>query len=56
MDVAVVASITPELTPADAIVSSLVATVTPYKLPAVAFAPTFKPITVTVTAMLAAIA
>ena len=47
--------ITPDATPADAVGSALVATVTPFELPAVA-APMVRPVTVTVTAVLAAIA
>ena len=47
--------IAPELMPADALGSALVATVTPLELPAVAL-PTVKPVTVTVTAAPAAMA
>ena len=47
--------ITPDATPADAVGSALVATVMPFELPAVA-APMVRPVTVTVTAVLAAIA
>ena len=47
--------ITPELTPPDALGSALVATLMPVEFPAAA-APMVKPVTVTVTAVLAAIA
>ena len=47
--------ITPDATPADAVGSALVATVIPLELPADA-APKVRPVTVTVTAVLAAIA
>ena len=47
--------ITPDAKPADAVGSALVATVMPFELPAVA-APMVRPVTVTVTAVLAAIA
>ena len=47
--------ITPDATPAGAVGSALVATVMPFELPAVA-APMVRPVTVTVTAVLAAIA
>jgi hypothetical protein len=55
MEVAVVAAITPELTPVDVSVSILVATMMPFELPAVAI-PIFKPVKVTVTTVLAVIA
>ena len=54
MDVAVVSAIAPELTPDDASVSILVATMMPFELPAVAI-PIFKPVKVTVTIVLAGI-
>jgi len=46
--------ITPDATPADAVGSALVATVIPSELPAVA-APMVRPVTITITAVLALI-
>ena len=53
-EVAAVATMKPELAPEDGIWSILVVTTMPFELPAVA-APTFKPVKVIVTIVLAAI-